>query len=146
MTDEDYMHLAIKEAYKVYKKGEVPIGAVIVKDDKVISCGHNSRETKRDCTLHAEIVVLKKACKIVKNWRLTGCTLYVTKEPCIMCYGAMLNGRIERVVYGFGDDKDSQIIREKINEGGSILNHKLIITPNVLEQDCKHIFDLVFKR
>ncbi|MCX7831466.1 MAG: tRNA adenosine(34) deaminase TadA [Actinobacteria bacterium] len=103
--DEKYMREALKEAEKAAKKGEVPIGAVIVKEGKVIGRGHNLRETKNDPTAHAEIIAIRQAAKKLKNWRLSGCTLYVTVEPCPMCAGAIVLSRIERVVYGAEDNK-----------------------------------------
>lgn len=146
MTDEEFMAQAIKEAQKALKRGEVPIGAVIILDGKIIAKGFNRREKTKDCTAHAEIVALKKACKKIRNWRLNDCTIYVTKEPCLMCYGAILNARVNRLVYGFGDDKLPEAVREQIVEEKPILNHKLKVTSGVLESDCKNIFNLLFKR
>ncbi len=103
--DEKYMKAAIKEALKAELIDEVPIGAVIVHDGKIIARAHNLRETKQRSTAHAEILAIEKACKKLNSWRLEGCTLYVTLEPCPMCSGAILQSRIERVVYGAKDPK-----------------------------------------
>lgn len=97
--NEKYMEIAYLEAKKAYKKMEVPVGAVIVKDNKVISKAHNLMETKNDCTKHAEIIAIKKASKKLKNWRLIDCDLYVTLEPCEMCKGAINLSRIKNVYF-----------------------------------------------
>ena len=97
--NEKYMEIAYLEAKKAYKKMEVPVGAVIVKDNKVISKAHNLAETKNDCTKHAEIIAIKKASKKLKNWRLIDCDLYVTLEPCEMCKGAISLSRIKNVYF-----------------------------------------------
>lgn len=97
--NEKYMEIAYLEAKKAYKKMEVPVGAVIVKDNKVISKAHNLMETKNDCTKHAEIIAIKKASKKLKNWRLIDCDLYVTLEPCEMCKGAISLSRIKNVYF-----------------------------------------------
>ena len=103
--DFEYMRLALKEAEKAYKKGETPIGAVIVWEDEVIAKAHNLRESKKNALLHAECVAIDKACKKLGGWRLHKATLYVTLEPCPMCSGAIINSRIKRVVYGATDKK-----------------------------------------
>ena len=98
--DEKYMKSALKEAQKAALKDEVPVGAVIVKDGKIISRGHNLRENKKDPSAHAEFICMLKAAKKLKGWRLLGCTLYVTIEPCPMCAGAIVQARIPKVVIG----------------------------------------------
>lgn len=95
-----YMEVAIKEAYKALKYNEVPVGAIIVKDGKIIAKAYNKREKTNDVTKHAEIIAISKACKKLKNWRLEGCTIYVTMEPCMMCCGAIEQSRISKIVYG----------------------------------------------
>lgn len=97
--NEKYINIAIKEAKKAYKKGEIPVGAVIVKNNKVISKGYNKIEKTNNPVNHAEIIAIKKACNKLKNWRLNDCILYVTMEPCLMCCGAILQSRISKVVY-----------------------------------------------
>ncbi len=105
MTHEQYMELALKEAEKAAGQGEVPIGAVIVKDGQVIAKAHNMREQWLDATAHAEVIAIREACEKLRNWRLSGCTLYVTVEPCPMCASAMYWAHLHRLVYGTGDPK-----------------------------------------
>ena len=139
------MRLALKEASLAFQRGEVPVGAVISKDGKVISSSHNLRETSKDPSAHAEILVIRDATKISDSWRLTGLTLYVTKEPCIMCAGALINSRIARLVYGCRDKKaggvDSlyQILNDKR------LNHQVEVVPGVLDEECAAILRNFFK-
>ena len=104
-THEEYMQLALAEARKAAAMDEIPIGAVLVHEGKVIASAHNMRETWQDGTAHAEIIVIQEACKKLARWRLSGCSLYVTVEPCPMCSGAIINSRIKRVVYGASDPK-----------------------------------------
>ena len=96
----DFMQEAIKQAQVAYKRGEVPIGCVIVKDGKIVAKGYNQREKKRNCLWHAEIVALNRACRKLKSWRLKDCEMYVTLEPCQMCMGAILNARLRKVYFG----------------------------------------------
>lgn len=102
---EEYMSIAIEQAKLAAGEGEVPVGAVIVKDNQVISTGRNRRETGKNALYHAEIEAIDKACKALGSWRLTGCDLYVTLEPCPMCAGAIINARISRVIIGAPDPK-----------------------------------------
>ena len=104
--NNEYMNLAIKEAKKAYKKLEVPIGAVIVKDGKIIAKAHNLREKKQSSLAHAEILAIKKACEKLESWRLDGAELYVTLEPCAMCAGAITQARIKKVYFGAKDEKN----------------------------------------
>ena len=145
MDKEYFMGQALKEAEKAYKKLEVPVGAVIVKDGKIIARGHNLKETKTDTTNHAEIIAIKKASKKLNSWRLTGCTMYVTLEPCTMCAGALIQARLDKVVIGTMD--------EKTGACGSVLNvlkdykfnHNVEIETNVMEKECKEILQKFFK-
>jgi tRNA(adenine34) deaminase len=104
--DNKYMILALKEAEKAFKKDDVPVGAVIVKNSKIISKAHNLREKKNDATCHAEILAISKACRKLKSWRLTECILYVTLEPCSMCKAAISQARIDKVIYGTDSKKE----------------------------------------
>ncbi|HLP40920.1 MAG TPA: tRNA adenosine(34) deaminase TadA, partial [Fibrobacteria bacterium] len=104
-NDDYFMRQALREAEAAARGGEVPIGCVIVKDGKIIGRGRNSMETLKDPTAHAEILAIGAACAALGNWRLEGCTLYVTLEPCPMCAGAILNGRVSRVIYGSRDKR-----------------------------------------
>ncbi len=103
MDDLFFMKMALSQAVTAAEEGEVPVGAVIVYKGEVIALEHNRREQLRDSTAHAEMLAIKKACEYLGTWRLTGCTAFVTLEPCIMCAGALLNARIDRVVFGAGD-------------------------------------------
>ena len=144
-TDEKYMKEAIKEAKKAYALGEVPIGAVIVHDEKIIGRGYNRRNTDKSTLSHAEITAVKKASKKIGDWRLEGCTIYVTLEPCQMCSGALIQARIDRVVIG--------AMNPKAGCGGSLLNilendlfnHKAIVDRGVLEDECSDILTKFFK-
>ena len=104
--DNNFMNLALNEAKKAYKKNEVPVGAVIVKDDVVIAKAHNLREKDNSSLSHAEILCIKKACNKLKSWRLEGCNMYVTLEPCAMCAGALTQSRINKVYIGAKDSKN----------------------------------------
>ena len=112
--EEKFMKEALKEAKKAYKIGEIPIGAVVVKDNEIIARGHNQKEIKKDATKHAEIIAIQKASKIVQGWRLEDCEMYVTLEPCMMCTGAIIQSRIKKVYIGAMD--------EKMGYCGSVLN------------------------
>ena len=109
MYKQEYMDLAIKEAIKAYKEDEVPIGCVIIKNDKVIAKAHNKKEAKKDATAHSEVEAIKKASKYLSNWHLDNCELYVTLEPCIMCMGAIINSRIKKVYYAAKDPKGGSL-------------------------------------
>ncbi len=105
MDDEKYMLLALKEARKAAKKNDVPVGAIIVKNGKIISKAHNKKQIKKNAILHAEIIAIGKACRKIKNWHLDDCTLYVTLEPCLMCAGAIIQARIGKLVYATSSPK-----------------------------------------
>lgn len=143
-SDEYYMQMALCEAKKAYKKGEVPIGCVIVRDGKVIAKTYNKRETKKNPLLHAEISAIKKASRILSGWRLTGCTLYVTLEPCPMCAGAIINSRIPRVVFGAYDPK-AGCFGSIHDFTKSAFNHKPQIATGVLQEQCASILKEFFK-
>ena len=142
---EKYMKEALKEAKKAYRLGEVPIGCVIVYEGKIIGRGYNRRNTDKTTLAHAEISAIKKASKIIKDWRLEGCTLYVTLEPCQMCSGAIIQARIDRVVMGS--------MNPKAGCGGSLLNilenesfnHQALVTRGVLDEECSEILTKFFK-
>ena len=140
-----FMKEALKEAQKSYKKEEIPVGAIIVKDGKIIGRGHNLKETKTDPTKHAEIIAIQKACKKLQTWRLTGCTMYVTLEPCSMCAGSLIQSRLDKVVIGTMD--------EKTGACGSVLNlladykfnHIVQIETGIMQEECKTILQQFFK-
>ena len=142
--EEKYIKLALKEAKKAQFKDEVPIGCVIVKDDKIIARGHNLRETKKSVIKHAEIVAIEKACKKLNSWRLVGCEIYVTLEPCAMCAGAIYQARIDKVVFGADDLKGGAL-------GGNFdlykekLNHYPQVIKGVLKEECSSLLTNYFK-
>lgn len=133
--DEIYMKKALDEARLALLKGEVPIGAVIIKDGNVIAAAHNLRETDRSAVAHAELLAIERACRAVGGWRLSGCTLYVTLEPCPMCAGAIINSRIDRVVFGSRDEK-AGACGSVMNLFAADFNHRPAITAGVLEEEC----------
>ena len=144
MTDEYFMRLALKEAELAKKKDEVPVGAVIVREGRVIAKAHNLRERKKDPCAHAEHIAIRKAAKRLGGWRLTGCTLYVTLEPCPMCAGSIINCRLPRVVYGAKDPKAGAMGSVyNLNEGK--LNHTSELISGVLAEDCSGILKDYFK-
>lgn len=142
--DLEFMQIALKEAKSAAKIGEIPVGAVIVKNNKIISKAFNKRETKKNVLAHAEILAINKACKKLKNWRLLGCTIYITLEPCIMCAGAILNSKIERIIYGALSEKKSVFSSLKFLNKDLIPNN-LEIIPNVYEKECKFLIQKFFK-
>ena len=144
--DEKYMKLAIKEAMKAQDKEEVPIGVVIVKDDKVIARAHNLREIKKQTCAHAEILAIEKACKKLDAWRLEGCDMYVTLEPCAMCAGAILNARFRNVYIGTMEPR-SGAVGSKINLFEQYnYNHVVNYQTGILGDECKKMMQDFFKK
>ena len=138
------MKIALKEAKKAYNKEEIPVGTVIVRDNKVISKGYNLKEIRKDAISHAEIIAITKACKKLDAWRLSNCEMYVTLEPCAMCTGAIINSRIKKIYIGTMDPKTGAC--------GSVLNlldfkfnHKVEIETGILQKDCEKILKDFFK-
>lgn len=148
ITEEDkkWMAEAIAEAHKAEAIGEVPIGAVIVKDGAVIGRGHNLRETLHDPTAHAEMVAIKEASKQLEAWRLLGCTLYVTLEPCPMCAGAIVQSRLQKVVYGTIDPKAgcAGTLMNLLQEPR--FNHETALVSGVLQEECAALLTSFFSR
>ena len=144
-NDEKWMRIAIEEAKLAMDKDEVPVGAVLVKNDKLIAQAHNKPITKNDPTAHAAIQLLRKAGEQQKNYRLPESTLYVTLEPCTMCFGAMVHARIDRIVYGASDPKTGVCgSRMNLNEE-NFFNHKISITSGILEKESSELLKLFFK-
>lgn len=143
--DEKYMKLAIEEARKAESAGEVPIGAVIVKDGNVLATAYNLRELEQQATAHAELLAVEEACKKTGFWRLNGCTLYVTLEPCAMCAGAIVLSRIERVVYGAADPKGgcAGTLMNLLQD--ERLNHQAQVTGGVLSEECGAMLSNFFR-
>lgn len=145
-TDERFMRLALREAEKAAEADEVPVGAVVVKGGKVVARAHNQKE-KRNCALcHAEILAIEKATKKVENWWLEGCTLYVTLEPCAMCAGAIVNSRLDRVVYGAADPRYGFLGSLADLPRDYPLNHSFERTSGVLAEECGGILSAFFRK
>ncbi len=144
--NEKWMRHALTEARLALKKGEVPVGAVVVHEDKIIGRGHNQMESLNDSTAHAEIIAIGAASNYLSSWRLSGASLYVTLEPCAMCAGAIVLSRIDRLIFGSKDPKAGAC--------GSLynivqdlrLNHQVQIIPYILEQECSQILQAFFER
>lgn len=143
--DNIYMKEALKQARKAYKIKEVPIGCVIVCEDKIIARGYNKRNIKKNTLAHAEILAINKASKVLGDWRLEDCTMYITLEPCQMCAGAIVQARVKRVVIGS--------MNPKAGCGGSILNllemeqfnHQVEVERGILEEECSQMMTEFFK-
>lgn len=137
-----YMMEALKEAKKAFELGEVPIGAVIVKDNKIISRAFNKKESTNLATSHAETLAINKACKKLNNWRLLDCTLYVTVEPCLMCCGAIIQSRIKKVVYGTSNEYYGAV--ESIDN--TLKKYNIEVENNILQNECSNIMKEFFKK
>jgi tRNA(adenine34) deaminase len=145
MTHEWYMAQALKEAEKARKKGETPVGAVVVKDGRIIARGHNERELRRDATLHAEMTAIRRACRKLGSWRLTDCDLYVTLEPCTMCAGAIIQARLRTLYIGTSD--------LKAGAAGSVIdvfrvkefNHRVDVVWGLMTNECSAILTDFFR-
>lgn len=145
LKKEKFMKEAIKQAKKAYDKEEIPVGAVIVKDGKIIARGYNKKEEKKDTTQHAEIIAIQKASRKIGAWRLQDCEMYVTLEPCVMCTGALIQARLKRVYIGTMDPKTGAC--------GSVLNlleaykfnHKVEVETNIMQKECEKILKDFFK-
>ena len=145
-VDKQYMKMAIDQAYIAEENGDVPIGCVIVYQDQVIGRAYNQREQLHDPTAHAEIIALTQAAEYIGNWRLHGCTIYVTLEPCPMCAGAMVLGRLDRLVYGTDDPKTGAVKSLYNIVQDDRLNHRLDVTCGVLEDECRKQLQDFFRR
>lgn len=143
LRDYRMMEEALAEAEKALPLGEIPVGAVIVQGDRIVARAHNRRELDHNAAAHAEILAIQQACEALKSWRLTGCQLYVTLEPCPMCAGAIINARLDRVVYGAKD--------EKAGCCGSVadlfampFNHSPVVRSGILETECSRMLSRFF--
>ncbi len=142
--DINFMRLALKEAEKASNEAEVPVGAVLVVDGEVVVSARNTRETAFDPTGHAELSAIREGAQKLKRWRLTDGTLYVTKEPCPMCAGAMINARLGRLVYGCGDVKGGAVANLYHLLSDSRLNHQVEVVSGVLEDECGQLLKRFF--
>ena len=143
--DEKWMKIAISEANLAKVEGEIPVGAVLVLNDKLIAKAHNQPILNHDPTAHAEVEVLRKAGRKLKNYRLSGSTLYVTLEPCAMCLGAIMHARVERIVYGASDPKTGVCGSKTDLTSESFFTHKVKVDGGVLEEENKEILQSFFK-
>ena len=145
-NDEKWMEIAISEAIVAENEGEVPVGAIIINNERLVAKAHNQPILKNDPTAHAEIQVLRIAGKKQKNYRLAGSTLYVTLEPCLMCLGAMVHARIDRIIFGAFDSKDESCYSsiDLLNE--QFPKNKIKISGGVSENKCKELLDVFFKK
>lgn len=145
MDDQYFMRLAMEEALKAFKNNEVPVGAIVVIDNRIIASSSNQRENLQDATAHAEIIAIREACRRINNWRLKDAILYVTKEPCIMCAGAILNARIKRLVYGCDDPKGGAVKSLYRLLSDERLNHRVEVVGGVMEEECGRLLKDFFK-
>jgi len=143
--DERYMEMALEEAEEAGLKGEVPVGAILVKGDRVLAKDHNRCIELNDPTAHAEVLVLRKGGKVLGNYRLNNTVLYVTAEPCPMCVSAMIHGRISRLVFGAREPKFGAVESKFRLLDGNGFNHKVKVEKGVLEKECAEILKLFFK-
>ncbi len=140
------MQEALLEASAAARLGEVPVGAVVVKDGTIIGRGHNLRETSNDPTTHAEMIAIRQAAAVLDSWRLLDCTLYVTLEPCVMCMGAIILARIPRLVYGCRDPRVGAVGSIYDFSRDDRFNHRVLVTEGVLAEDCSEMLSGFFRR
>jgi tRNA(adenine34) deaminase len=140
------MKYTIELAKKAFEKGDVPVGAIVVKNGDIIGEGHNEKEIFKDPTMHAELIALKNAAKYVGDWRLNDCTLYSTLEPCIMCAGAILHFRIQRVVFGVTEPKFGGVVTKAALFDIDTLNHKVRYSVGIFEEEIKELMKRFFKK
>ena len=139
--DEKYMQLALKLAQKAFKKGEVPVGVVIVNNNKVISKAYNKREKNKNVLNHAEIIAIKKACKKLKSWRLNECEIYITLEPCLMCSGAIIQSRMKRLIYATSSPKYGEVE----NNNCVFKNSNIKITRGICKNESQNLLKTFFE-
>lgn len=144
IMDRKFMHEALKLAYEAAKAGEIPVGAVIVKDGEIIAEGKNMRETKQNALSHAEIEAINSACRKLGSWRLDECEIYVTLEPCPMCAGAIINSRIKTLIFGAYDQKSGSI-DSVVNLCDYPYNHKVEVYGGICEDECLKVLQDFFK-
>ncbi|MBF0506591.1 MAG: tRNA adenosine(34) deaminase TadA [Nitrospirae bacterium] len=144
-SDADFMSFALKEAEKAFRKNEVPVGAVLVINNEIIARSFNKRESAFDPTAHAELLALKAGARKIRNWRLCNATLYVTKEPCVMCAGAMVNARLGRLVFGCRDSKGGGVESLYNLLSDKRLNHRVEIVSGVKEEECSLLLKSFFQ-
>jgi tRNA(adenine34) deaminase len=143
--DRDFMREALEEAEAAQRLGEVPIGAVLVKDGRIIGRGYNLRETSNDPTTHAEMIAIRQAAEKIASWRLIGCTLYVTLEPCVMCMGAIILARIPRLVFGCRDPRAGAAGSIYDFSADNRFNHRVTVSEGVLGEECSNLLTGFFR-
>jgi tRNA(Arg) A34 adenosine deaminase TadA len=146
VNHHEFMRAALAEAARAADAGEVPVGAAVVLNSQIIGSGHNQPITASDPTAHAEIVALRAAAKQIGNYRLTGATLYVTVEPCLMCVGAMIHARIDTVVFGTAEPKAGALESTQRAHEHTALNHKLVVVSGVLATECREVMTQFFAK
>jgi tRNA(adenine34) deaminase len=144
-TDYDFMKIALEEAQDGYRRGEVPVGAVLVREGNILARAHNAPIGMNDPSAHAEMLVLRKAAEIMGNYRLAGTELYVTIEPCIMCAGAIVHARVERVIFGARDPKFGAVASLYNILDDKRLNHQVKVTEGIMGDECGEIISRFFK-
>ncbi|AFV04016.1 MULTISPECIES: tRNA adenosine(34) deaminase TadA [unclassified Dehalobacter] len=145
MKHEDWMRLALDQAQKAYECNEIPVGALVVVNQQILSVAFNEKEQKQDPTGHAEVLAIRRAAEVMGHWRLTDATLYVTLEPCPMCAGAILQARLKHLVYGATDAKGGAVesVMNVLNR--NCWNHKVEVTAGVLEEECSVLLKQYFR-
>jgi tRNA(adenine34) deaminase len=146
VTDEIFMGMALAEAREAAASGEVPVGAVVVLDGRVVGAGFNRPISGHDPTAHAEIVAMRRAALAIENYRLSGATLYVTLEPCLMCVGAMVHARIGLVVFGATEPKAGALVSTQRAHESPWLNHRLRVAGGVREEECRSLLQAFFQQ
>jgi len=144
--DHDYMRIALEEAQAAFLKGEVPVGAVVVHEGKILAKAHNSPISLNDPSAHAEMLALRQAAETIGNYRLVGAELYVTLEPCVMCAGAIVQARLARVIFGARDPKCGAVTSLYDILTDKRLNHQVEVTEGILQEDCGEIMSRFFKQ
>jgi tRNA(adenine34) deaminase len=145
-NDYDFMAMALEEASLAYSKDEVPVGAVLVCDGRVVARAHNASITGNDPSAHAEMLVLRQAARMTRNYRLSGSELYVTLEPCIMCAGAIIQARLARVIFGARDPKSGAVVSLYQVLNDNRLNHQVAVTEGILKEECGEILSRFFQQ
>ena len=143
--DIRFMRLALEEAGFAFSGGEVPVGAILVKNGSIITTARNQRERSNDPSAHAEVIALREGARMIGSWRLSDATLYVTKEPCIMCAGTMVNARLGRLVYGCRDSKGGAVESLYTLLNDPRLNHQVEVLSGILEEECAEILKMFFR-
>jgi tRNA(adenine34) deaminase len=145
-TQHDFMKIALEEAEIAYSEGEVPVGAVLVSEGRVLARAHNSPITKNDPSAHAELLVLRQAGETIGNYRLIGAELYVTLEPCVMCAGAIIQARLSQVIFGVRDPKNGAVVSLYQILTDERLNHQVEITEGILQEECGELLSRFFRQ